>query len=84
MKPKMKFTAHTAARPNPENSWVAHKGCACYVLIANPVTRFVFSLSAILVASLGLAGAVRTAEPYEAFLEKIGRASCRERVYGRV
>src|SRR5882757_10822491 len=32
--------------------------------------RFVFSLSAILVASLGLAGAVRAAEPFDAFLEK--------------
>src|SRR5882757_6931622 len=31
--------------------------------------RFVFSLSAILVASLGLAGAVRAAEPFDAFLE---------------
>jgi len=34
------------------------------------MTRFVFSLSAILVASLGLAGAVRAAEPFDAFLEK--------------
>src|SRR5436190_7163500 len=32
--------------------------------------RFVLSLSAILVASLGLAGAVRAAEPFDAFLEK--------------
>src|SRR6185295_5346059 len=34
------------------------------------MTRFVFRLSAILVASLGLAGAVRAAEPFDAFLEK--------------
>ena len=34
------------------------------------MTRFVFSLSAILVAGLGLAGAVRAAEPFEAFVEK--------------
>jgi mono/diheme cytochrome c family protein len=34
------------------------------------MTRFVFPLSAILVASLGLAGAVRAAEPFDAFLEK--------------
>jgi mono/diheme cytochrome c family protein len=32
--------------------------------------RFVFSLSAIIVASLGLAGAVRAAEPFDDFLEK--------------
>src|SRR6266568_1416877 len=32
--------------------------------------RFVFSLPAILTASLGLAGAVRAAEPFDAFLEK--------------
>ncbi len=34
------------------------------------MTRFVFSLPAILVASLGLAGAVHAAEPFDAFLEK--------------
>ena len=66
----MKFTTDTAAHPTPENLWVAHKGCACYVLIANPMTRFVFRLTAILVASLGLAGAVWAAEPFDAFLEK--------------
>jgi len=33
------------------------------------MTRFAFSLSAILTASLGLAGAVRAAEPFDAFLE---------------
>ena len=32
--------------------------------------RFVFSLSAILVASLGMAGTVRAVEPFEAFLEQ--------------
>ncbi len=66
----MKFTTHTAARVIPENSWVAPKGCAGYVLFSDLMTRFVFRLSAILVASLGLAGAVRAAEPFEAFLEK--------------
>src|SRR3954467_10791176 len=39
-------------------------------MISNPMTRLVFTLSTILVASLGLAGAVRAAEPYDAFLEK--------------
>jgi mono/diheme cytochrome c family protein len=34
------------------------------------MTRFVFSLSAILVASLGFTSAVRAAEPFDAFLEK--------------
>ena len=34
------------------------------------MTRFVFRLSAIVVASLGLAGAVFAAEPFDAFLEK--------------
>ena len=34
------------------------------------MTHFVFSLSAIFVASLGLAAAVHGAEPFEAFLEK--------------
>ncbi|CAN5877970.1 DUF1592 domain-containing protein [soil metagenome] len=34
------------------------------------MTRFVFSLSATLTASLGLAGAVRAAEPFDTFLEK--------------
>ena len=34
------------------------------------MTRFVFSLPAILAASLGLAGASRAAEPFEAFLQK--------------
>ncbi len=34
------------------------------------MTRFAVSLSAILVASLGLAGAVRASEPFDAFLEK--------------
>ena len=32
--------------------------------------RFVFSLPAIILTSLGLAGAVRAAEPFDAFLEK--------------
>src|SRR3954467_2344090 len=39
-------------------------------MISNPMTRLVFTLSTILVASLGLAGAVRAAEPFDAFLEK--------------
>src|SRR3954468_8283217 len=34
------------------------------------MSRFVSRLSAILIASLGLAGAVRAAEPFDAFLEK--------------
>lgn len=34
------------------------------------MTRFVFRLSAILVACLGFAGAVRAAEPFDVFLEK--------------
>ncbi|OAI57393.1 hypothetical protein AYO49_02100, partial [Verrucomicrobiaceae bacterium SCGC AG-212-N21] len=38
-------------------------------MVSPPMTRFVFSLSAILVASPCLTGAVRAAEPFDAFLE---------------
>jgi mono/diheme cytochrome c family protein len=65
MEPKMKLTT----LPAPANSWVAHQGCVGYVLISNPMSRFVSRLSAILVAGLGLAGAVRAAAPFDAFLE---------------
>lgn len=46
------------------------KDSVSYVLTPPPMPRFVFSLSTILTASLGLAGAVRAAEPFDAFLEK--------------
>jgi mono/diheme cytochrome c family protein len=66
----MKFTTPMAARRAPEKSSVANQGGFGYVLIAHPMPRFVFILSAILLAHLGLAGTARAAEPFDAFLEK--------------
>lgn len=55
---------------HPESSRVTYKGSVGYVLSPLRMFRFVFSLPVIILTSLGLAGAVRAAEPFDAFLAK--------------